>query len=100
MLIEVKQPAIEQLKQLALKENEGIRILTEEEGGCSLYVHFALVIDKKRNTDDVISSGGVDFLISEQARKNLPEKVYLTHTGSGYKLYSAEEILQTDILIK
>src|SRR5690606_6260878 len=100
MIIEVKDPAIEQLKQLALKDHEGIRILTDEEVGCALYVDFALVIDKKQDTDVVINSGGVDFLLSEQARKNLPEKLYLTHTGSGYKLYSAEEFLQTDIQIK
>jgi len=100
MMIIVKIPAMEQLQKLNLKENEGIRILSDVEGGCSMYVNYSLVVDQKRTDDIVVTSGDIDFLVNERVKWNLPEKVYIAYTGNGYKLYTDEEILQTDIQIK
>lgn len=101
MEIILRENAKIQLSNINIGENEGIRIITEQELSCSLFVDYTLVKDKEKDGDHKIVSDGIQFFISESTKQILPKKVYLNfdHT-TGYKLYTDEEILKANMRLK
>lgn len=101
MIIEVREPAIQQIEKLQLQENQGICIETEQERSCTLFVDYQLVVKTITDSDKIIEVEGVRFIIPKHTEKLLPEKVYLTYSNeSAFKLFSNEEILKTQLSIQ
>lgn len=101
MQIEIKQAAVEQLKKVDYRENEGIRIEAIYLGSCSIYVEHELKIDNQNNDDEKFNIDGVPILISSESKKHLPDKVFLNYSDTlGYKLYSNEETLRYNLQLK
>lgn len=101
MNIELKKAAVEQLKKVNFKENEGIRIEAIYLGSCSIYVEHELKIDKQNKDDEKFIIDGVTILISKESKKHLPKKVFLNYSDNlGYKLYSDEETLKYNLQLK
>ena len=101
MEIVLREDAKTQLSNIKFKENEGIRITTEQENSCFLFVDYALFKDKQKDNDTVIVTEGIPFIISESTKEILPEKVYLNFVNpTGYKLYTDEEILKANMRLK
>ncbi|MCU9594766.1 iron-sulfur cluster biosynthesis family protein [Caldibacillus thermolactis] len=101
MEIVLREDAKTQLSNIKFKENEGIRITTEQENSCSLFVDYTLFKDKQKDNDTVIVTEGIPFIISESTKEILPEKVYLNFVNpTGYKLYTDEEILKANMRLK
>ena len=101
MNIEIKKAAVEQLKKVDYKDNEGIRIEAIYRGSCSIYVEHELKIDNQNEDDEKFTVDGVPILISSESKKHLPNKVFLNYSDSlGYKLYSDEETLRYNLQLK
>ncbi|MFJ7746641.1 iron-sulfur cluster biosynthesis family protein [Peribacillus sp. NPDC097295] len=101
MNIELKKAAVEQLKKVDFKENEGIRIEAIYLGSCSIYVEHELKIDKQNKDDEKFIIDRVPILISNESKKHLPKKVFLNYSDNlGYKLYSDEETLKYNLQLK
>ncbi|MGE7121554.1 iron-sulfur cluster biosynthesis family protein [Peribacillus sp. NPDC046944] len=101
MHIELKKEAVEQLRKVDYKKNEGIRIEAIYLGSCSIYVEHELKIDNQTEEDEKFIIDGVPILISSESKKHLPNKVFLSYSDSlGYKLYSDEETLRYYLQLK
>jgi len=101
MKIEIKNAAVEQLKKVDFKENEGIRIEAIYLASCSIYVEHELKIDNQHADDEKFIIDGIPILISSESKKHLPDKVYLNYSDNlGYNLSSNEETLRYNLQLK
>jgi Fe-S cluster assembly iron-binding protein IscA len=90
--IEIREAALEELKKIHFKEDQGIRILAEFVGTCSIATNIELNIENKQESDLVITDHGIDFFVPEKSAESLPDKIFLDYKqGFGYKISSAEE---------
>jgi len=101
MNIIIRETALESLSKLHFNESEGIRIVTNQEKSCTLFVDYQLTIDQHTEDDEIIVSDGIPFIISSDTKNILPEKIYISYNGIyGYKLSSDEQILKANIDLK
>lgn len=101
MKIEIKEAALQELAKIQLKDDEGIRILAEFVGTCSIATNIELHLEKKQQDDSVISEKGIHFFVPEKSLESLPEKIYLDFKqGLGYKISSAEETFGYNFKLK
>lgn len=101
MIIEIKKEAVDQLKKVEFRENEGIRIEAIYLASCSIYVEHELKIDYQNEDDEKFIIDGVPVLISSESLKHLPDKIYLNYNNKlGYKLYSDEETFRYNLQLK
>ncbi|MBT2681608.1 iron-sulfur cluster biosynthesis family protein [Bacillus sp. ISL-35] len=92
MKIEIKEAALEELKKVQFGDGEGIRILAEFVGTCSIATDIQLQIEGKQPDDEVISAAGIDFFVPKKSVESLPGKIFLDFKqGLGYKISSPEE---------
>jgi Fe-S cluster assembly iron-binding protein IscA len=90
--IEIREAALNELSKIEFDTDEGIRILAEFVGTCSIATDIALHIEKKQEDDSVITENGIHFFISKKSVESLPERIFLDFKpGMGYKISSAEE---------
>lgn len=86
MEIILREDAINQLSKISFKENEGIRIATEQEQSCSLFVDYTLIKDQQKDSDLKILANGISFLLSKSTKEILPERLYINFVNpTGYK---------------
>ncbi|WP_067726783.1 iron-sulfur cluster biosynthesis family protein [Oceanobacillus damuensis] len=94
MKIDVRDHAVEEISKIALTENEGIRILAEFAGTCSIATEIELSIEKAKEDDLLITEKGINFLVPEQSKASLPEEIILDFkNGMGFKISSKSETL-------
>lgn len=92
MNIEIREAAFNELSKMEFGNNEGIRILAEFVGTCSIATDIALHLEKKQEEDAVITENGIHFFVPKKSLESLPEKIFLDFKpGMGYKISSAEE---------
>lgn len=97
----VKESAALALKKLNLNHDDGIRIEAIFVGSCSLYKDHYLWIDKKTNEDKVLIIDSIPFLVSNESKQHLPQKLILDYNPTlGYKLSSTEETYKYNLSIK
>lgn len=99
MIIHINDSALTELQKINFQSGEGIRIQTEQEHSCSLFTDYQLVVDQKTAEDEIIYSEEIPFIVSKTTKEILPAKIYLSYQQIGFKLYSDEEILKTNIRI-
>ncbi|MFE8702879.1 iron-sulfur cluster biosynthesis family protein [Cytobacillus sp. FJAT-54145] len=101
MKVIIKPAAVAQLKNIELKEDEGVRIEAIFVGSCSIYAEHELRIEKKRQEDDLFVVEDVPVIISKESQKHLHERITLDYNPSlGYKIYSDEEVYRYNLQIK
>ncbi|RLL46570.1 iron-sulfur cluster biosynthesis family protein [Oceanobacillus piezotolerans] len=92
MEINIKEGALKQLSTISFKEDEGIRILAEFVGTCSIATEIELHKETQMEDDIVIEQEGFLFFVPNQSLESLPEKINLDYKpGMGYKIYSDME---------
>ncbi|WP_210367622.1 iron-sulfur cluster biosynthesis family protein [Bacillus sp. REN3] len=92
MQIEVRQAAMEELAKIHFGEDEGIRILAEFVGTCSIATDIELHLEQKQDEDEVIATNGIRFFVPQKSIESLPGKIFLDFKpGLGFKISSAEE---------
>ncbi|CAM3966258.1 iron-sulfur cluster biosynthesis family protein [Mesobacillus thioparans] len=92
MKIEIKEAALEELKKVHFGKGEGIRILAEFVGTCSIATDIQLQIEGKQEDDEVLSADGIHFFVPKKSVESLPDKISLDFKqGLGYKISSPEE---------
>lgn len=92
---------MEELRKVQFGENEGIRILAEFVGTCSIATDIQLQIEEKQARDEVITENGVNFFVPEKSLESLPGKIFLDFkAGFGYKISSAEETFGYNFKLK
>lgn len=101
MEIEVRDAALEELSKVQFGESEGIRILAEFVGTCSIATDIQLQVEEKLPEDEVIIESGIHFFVPETSLESLPNKIYLDYKpGFGYKISSAEETFGYNFKLK
>ncbi len=101
MELVVKDAAAMALKKVSLNSDEGIRLEAIFVGSCSLYVDHYLYIDKKTHEDEEYIIDSIPFLVTNESKQHLPEKLILDyHPTLGYKLSSPEETFKYNLSIK
>ncbi|WLR56056.1 iron-sulfur cluster biosynthesis family protein [Mesobacillus subterraneus] len=92
MEIEIREAALDELKKVQFGEREGIRILAEFVGTCSIATDIELQVEEKQADDEVLTVSGIHFFVPELSLESLPSKIFLDYKqGFGYKISSAEE---------
>ncbi len=101
MQIEIRDAAMEELNKVQFSEGEGIRVLAEFVGTCSIATDIQLKIENKQADDEVITENGVDFFVPKKSLESLPGKIFLDFKlGLGYKISSAEETFGYNFKLK
>ncbi|MBT2758344.1 iron-sulfur cluster biosynthesis family protein [Mesobacillus foraminis] len=101
MQINLTPAAVEELKKISFKEDEGIRIEAVFVGSCTIADEHSLKIDKKYSLDDLFEIEGIPVIVSKESQKNLHEKVTLDfNPNMGYKLSSAEEVYRYNLTLE
>ncbi|NHM33869.1 iron-sulfur cluster biosynthesis family protein [Neobacillus terrae] len=101
MEIVIKPNALEELKKLEFKKEEGFRIEAIFVGSCSIYANHHLKVDQKRPDDDLFIVEDIPVLISLESQKHLSNKLTLDYNPKfGYKLSSNEEIYSFNLKIE
>ncbi|MBT2643980.1 iron-sulfur cluster biosynthesis family protein [Bacillus sp. ISL-41] len=101
MEIQIRKAALEELNKVQFSENEGIRILAEFVGTCSIATDIQLQIEEKRDDDEVITESGINFFVPKKSVESLPDKIFLDFKpGFGYKISSAEETFGYNFKLK
>lgn len=100
MQLEVRESAKEELMKISLQEHQGIRISTDVEKGCTLFVDYQLKLDNKTDKDEILISNDIPFLLTPETKAVLPEKLYVSHTEMGFKLSADEGILKANMDLK
>lgn len=101
MEIEIRKAALEELNKVQFSENEGIRILAEFVGTCSIATDIQLQIEEKQDDDEVITESGINFFVPKKSVESLPDKIFLDFKpGFGYKISSAEETFGYNFKLK
>ena len=101
MKIEIREAALEELSRVQFGEGEGIRILAEFVGTCSIATDIQLQIEEKQAEDAVITESGIHFFVPEKSLESLPNKIFLDFKpGFGYKISSAEETFGYNFKLK
>lgn len=101
MEIEIREAALEELRKVQFSEREGIRILAEFVGTCSIATDIQLQIEEKQNDDEVLTTSGIRFFVPEISLESLPSKIFLDYKpGFGYKISSAEETFGYNFKLK
>jgi Fe-S cluster assembly iron-binding protein IscA len=101
MEIEIRKAALEELNKVQFSENEGIRILAEFVGTCSIATDIQLQIEEKQDDDEVITESGINFFVPKKSVESLPYKIFLDFKpGFGYKISSAEETFGYNFKLK
>jgi Fe-S cluster assembly iron-binding protein IscA len=101
MEIEIRKAALEELGKVQFSESEGIRILAEFVGTCSIATDIQLQIEEKQADDEVITESGFHFFVPEKSLESLPNKIFLDFKpGFGYKISSAEETFGYNFKLK
>jgi len=90
--IEIREAAFNELSKIEFGTDEGIRILAEFVGTCSIATDIELHIEKRQDDDSVITENGIRFFVPKKSLESLPERIFLDFKpGMGYKISSAEE---------
>ncbi|NKE08281.1 MULTISPECIES: iron-sulfur cluster biosynthesis family protein [Mesobacillus] len=101
MEIEIRDAALEELSKVQFGESEGIRILAEFVGTCSIATDIQLQVEEKQPEDEVITESGIHFFVPKKSLESLPNKIYLDYKpGFGYKISSAEETFGYNFKLK
>jgi Fe-S cluster assembly iron-binding protein IscA len=101
MEIEIRKAALEELNKVQFSENEGIRILAEFVGTCSIATDIQLQIEEKQDDDEVITESGINLFVPKKSVESLPDKIFLDFKpGFGYKISSAEETFGYNFKLK
>lgn len=101
MKIEIRDAALEELSKVQFGESEGIRILAEFVGTCSIATDIQLQIEEMQSDDEVITEKGMNFFVPEKSLESLPGKIFLDFKpGFGYKIYSVEETFGYNFKLK
>jgi len=99
--IEIKEPALNELTKIDFDKDEGIRILAEFVGTCSIATDIELHIEKIQENDSVINENGINFFVPKKSLDSLPDKIFLDYKqGLGYKISSAEETFGYNFQLK
>lgn len=77
MKIEIREGALNELSKIEFKLDEGIRILAEFVGTCSIATDIALHLEKKQEEDAVITENGIRFFVPKKSLESLPERILL-----------------------
>ncbi|MBT2638465.1 MULTISPECIES: iron-sulfur cluster biosynthesis family protein [unclassified Bacillus (in: firmicutes)] len=101
MKIEIREAALEELRKVQFGNGEGIRILAEFVGTCSIATDIQLQIEEKKASDEVMTESGINFFVPEKSLESLPDKIFLDFKpGFGYKISSAEETFGYNFKLK
>lgn len=101
MKIEIREAALKELSKVHFSKEEGIRIVAEFVGTCSIATDIELHIEEKQGEDKVIIEKGINFFVPEQSLESLPNKLFLDFkSGYGYKVSSAEETFGYNFKLK
>lgn len=101
MKIEIREPALNELKKIDFGQDEGIRILAEFVGTCSIATDIELHIEKMQENDSVINENGINFFVPMKSIESLPDKILLDFKpGLGYKISSTEETFGYNFQLK
>jgi Fe-S cluster assembly iron-binding protein IscA len=99
--IVIREAALNELSKIKMSEKEGIRILAEFVGTCSIATDIELQIEEKQEEDLVISENCIQFFVPKKSIESLPEKIFLDFKpGMGYKISSAEETFGYNFKLK
>jgi Fe-S cluster assembly iron-binding protein IscA len=99
--IEIREAALEELNKIHFNKDDGIRILAEFVGTCSIATDIELQIEAKQEEDSVISENGINFFVPKKSLESLPNKIFLDFKpGLGYKISSAEETFGYNFKLK
>ncbi|MFC4022366.1 iron-sulfur cluster biosynthesis family protein [Oceanobacillus longus] len=94
MKIDIRDKAVEELSQITFQEDEGIRILAEFVGTCSIATDIELSVAKAKEDDFVLVEKGINFFVPKGSVASLPEEIILDFkNGMGFKISSKEETL-------
>ena len=101
MEIIVREAALTELSKIQFNKNEGIRILAEFVGTCSIATDIELHLEEKQENDSMISENGINFFVPETSLESLPDRIFLDFKpGLGYKISSAEETFGYNFKLK
>lgn len=101
MKIEIREPALNELTKIDFGQDEGIRILAEFVGTCSIATDIELQIEEMQENDLVINENGINFFVPKKSIESLPDKIFLDYKpGLGYKISSAEETFGYNFKLK
>jgi Fe-S cluster assembly iron-binding protein IscA len=101
MKIEIRDAASDELGKIQFGDSEGIRILAEFVGTCSIATDIQLQIEEKQADDEVIKESGINFFVPKKSLESLPDKIFLDFKqGFGYKISSAEETFGYNFKLK
>jgi Fe-S cluster assembly iron-binding protein IscA len=97
----VREAALTELSKIQFNKNEGIRILAEFVGTCSIATDIELHLEEKQENDSMISENGINFFVPETSLESLPDRIFLDFKpGLGYKISSAEETFGYNFKLK
>jgi Fe-S cluster assembly iron-binding protein IscA len=88
----VTEKAETAMKQLVNEEPIVIRLRTEYNGGCSVYVIVDLICDDLLESDVVYNNNGIVILLSEYGKEYLGEKVTIDY-GIGFTVRTPNETI-------
>lgn len=92
MKIEIRDGAIDELSKIEFGEEEGIRILAEFVGTCSIATEIELSIEKPKDDDAIITEKGFRFIVPKVSIDSLPDTIFLDYkNGMGFKISSKSE---------
>ncbi|WP_213369110.1 iron-sulfur cluster biosynthesis family protein [Mesobacillus boroniphilus] len=101
MNIEIRDAALEELNKVQFGDREGIRILAEFVGTCSIATDIQLQIEEKQADDEMITESGINFFVPKKSLESLPSQIFLDFkSGFGYKISSAEETFGYNFKLK
>lgn len=101
MKIEIREPALTVLSKIEFNKDEGIRILAEFVGTCSIATDIELQIEEKQEDDTVITENEINFFVPKKSLESLPDRIFLDFKpGMGYKISSAEETFGYNFKLK
>jgi Fe-S cluster assembly iron-binding protein IscA len=88
----VTEKAEAAIKQLFSEESVVIRVRTEYNGGCSVYVIVDLMRDELVESDVVYDKSGIVILLSEYGKEYLGEKITIDY-GVGFTVRTPNETI-------
>lgn len=101
MKIEIRDPALKELSKIEFNKDEGVRILAEFVGTCSIATDIELQIEEKQEDDTVITENEINFFVPKKSLESLPDRIFLDFKpGMGYKISSAEETFGYNFKLK
>ncbi|GGE68310.1 iron-sulfur cluster biosynthesis family protein [Priestia taiwanensis] len=92
MQLFVTEKAEVAIKKLFPEESTVIRVRTEYNGGCSVYVIVDLVRDELVESDVVYDKDGIVVLVSDYGKEYLGEKVTIDY-GVGFSVRTPNETI-------